>query len=255
MPTPVIIPAFNEEAHIEKTLRRLPRDVRPIVAANGTTDRTVEIAESFGAETLVQEEQGKLPAIQATLRLMGREALDPIIILDADTRPLFPQYWADHMVKPFSDTPEQPAGIGGPIIHTGRRLGTAALRTAYRGAHAVLYNIPALDRPSSKPVPQAGPSMSIHLHNSRTLDAVLDLPHYWPGEDRAVMEVIKANNGHYKALIDPLTTVFTPVSESYLSLRETIRIGLRQSNRLSEAAYSDRGAEGSIAYTDDHLAE
>jgi glycosyltransferase involved in cell wall biosynthesis len=64
MKTPVIIPAYNEEQNIHKLLRSLPSElVDPIVAVNGSTDNTADIAESFGAKVYSLPEQGKLPAI------------------------------------------------------------------------------------------------------------------------------------------------------------------------------------------------
>lgn len=49
----IVIPAHNEEARIDRTLggycRRCPPDVRFLVALDGCTDRTREIAEGYGA--------------------------------------------------------------------------------------------------------------------------------------------------------------------------------------------------------------
>ncbi len=78
--TPVIIAAFNEERYIGGTLQALPAaEVEPIVAVNGSTDSTAEIARSFGATTLEFEDQGKLPAQQAALRYLGDRALEPVL--------------------------------------------------------------------------------------------------------------------------------------------------------------------------------
>lgn len=59
---PVTITAYNEQELIGRALRRLPSDeVEPIVATNGSTDETADIARRFGAEVIELEERGKLP--------------------------------------------------------------------------------------------------------------------------------------------------------------------------------------------------
>ena len=55
----VIIPCLNEEQGIEKVLRRLPEFVdQTIVVDNGSTDRTSEVARSFGAEVIREDVRG-----------------------------------------------------------------------------------------------------------------------------------------------------------------------------------------------------
>lgn len=55
----VIIPCLNEEQGIEKVLRRMPEFVdQVIVVDNGSTDRTPEVAQAFGAEVIREEVRG-----------------------------------------------------------------------------------------------------------------------------------------------------------------------------------------------------
>jgi glycosyltransferase involved in cell wall biosynthesis len=55
----VIIPCLNEEQGIEQVLRRLPDFVdQTIVVDNGSTDRTSDVAQSFGAEVIREEVRG-----------------------------------------------------------------------------------------------------------------------------------------------------------------------------------------------------
>ncbi len=55
----VIIPCLNEEQGIEQVLRRLPDFVDQIIVVdNGSTDRTAEIARSFGAHVIREEVRG-----------------------------------------------------------------------------------------------------------------------------------------------------------------------------------------------------
>jgi len=55
----VIIPCLNEEQGIEQVLRRLPDFVdETIVVDNGSTDRTSEVARSFGAQVIREDVRG-----------------------------------------------------------------------------------------------------------------------------------------------------------------------------------------------------
>jgi glycosyltransferase involved in cell wall biosynthesis len=55
----VIIPCLNEEQGIEQVLSRMPSFVdQVIVVDNGSTDRTSEVAKSFGAEVIREEVRG-----------------------------------------------------------------------------------------------------------------------------------------------------------------------------------------------------
>ena len=55
----VIIPCLNEEHGVEQVLKRMPEFVdQTIVVDNGSTDRTSEIARSFGAEVIREDVRG-----------------------------------------------------------------------------------------------------------------------------------------------------------------------------------------------------
>jgi len=55
----VVIPCLNEEQGIEQILRRMPAFVdEVIVVDNGSTDRTREVARSFGAQVIQEEVRG-----------------------------------------------------------------------------------------------------------------------------------------------------------------------------------------------------
>ncbi|HML16266.1 MAG TPA: glycosyltransferase family 2 protein [Bryobacteraceae bacterium] len=55
----VIIPCLNEEQGIESVLRRMPEFVdQVIVVDNGSTDRTSEVARSFGAQVIRENVRG-----------------------------------------------------------------------------------------------------------------------------------------------------------------------------------------------------
>src|ERR1700687_3203886 len=55
----VIIPCLNEEQGIEQVLRRMPEFVdEVIVVDNGSTDRTSEVAQTFGAKVIREDVRG-----------------------------------------------------------------------------------------------------------------------------------------------------------------------------------------------------
>jgi hypothetical protein len=255
MKTVVIIPAFNEERYIKATLDRLPANlVNPTVAINGSTDRTVDIARSFGCKILEQESQGKLPAIQKVLKDMGKKALQPILILDADSKPIFPTKWHDGMLELLcdSDDDETPRVLGGPAVYTERGLALGFIKTMDRIVRGFKTRSPqSLDPTNPKSMAQAsqyGPNMGIYLRNGVTLDAVLSLPHYWPGEDQAIAASIISCGGIFSQPINPSMFVLSPASKSLPAASEIITSGRTEVSRLVQYSYLERAAPNSRPY-------
>ena len=103
----IVVPAYNEEQLIERTLRTLLRsrdvDFEIIVVDDGSTDSTAHIVESvFAAEprvTLVrQSNSGKAQALNAAIKAAR---YDIVVALDADT--LFTESTAARLAAHFSD--------------------------------------------------------------------------------------------------------------------------------------------------------
>lgn len=102
----VVIPAYNEEKYLAKTLGSLQNQVHPdfdyeVIVANGqSTDRTVEIAKQYGARVI------NVPKVNpATARQKGVETAQGEIIacIDADT--LVPPNHLQMLVREFSQDP------------------------------------------------------------------------------------------------------------------------------------------------------
>ena len=94
----VEIPALNEERAIGRVIAEIPAWVdRVIVADNGSTDRTAEIARGAGAVVVAEPEPGYGAACLAGLTQI-RDA-DIVVFLDGD----------------FSDHPEEMVGLVDPI--------------------------------------------------------------------------------------------------------------------------------------------
>ncbi|MFH1637964.1 MAG: glycosyltransferase [Candidatus Woesearchaeota archaeon] len=87
MEASVIIPAYNEEDYIARTLEALPEDVETIVVANGCTDSTADIAKRY-AQVVVTKKRGvsrarNLGAIEASTGFLI--FLDADIVVEKDT--------------------------------------------------------------------------------------------------------------------------------------------------------------------------
>ena len=78
----VIIPCLNEEQGVEQVLRRMPEFVdEVIVVDNGSTDRTGEVARSFGARVIREDVRGYGRSYKAGFAFASG---DVIVTLDGD---------------------------------------------------------------------------------------------------------------------------------------------------------------------------
>jgi len=108
----VVIPALNEEEFIGDCLRSLRDQTLPpaeiIVVDNGSTDRTVEIAEGLADRVIV------MPDVRiGVLRQAGAEAAENPIIVSTDADTTHPTFWLKKLLRPFSDP--NVVAVGGPI--------------------------------------------------------------------------------------------------------------------------------------------
>jgi len=101
----VVIRAYNEEMHIGRLLegirQQTVRDVEVILVDSGSTDRTVSIAESFGARVL------RIPSEEFTFGRslnFGVQAAtrERIVIASAHVHPVYPD-WIERLLQPFAD--------------------------------------------------------------------------------------------------------------------------------------------------------
>jgi len=103
----VVIPALDEEASIARVLADIPEElVRAVVVAdNGSTDRTAEVAAGMGALVVAEAQRGYGSACLAGIRRSAALLPPPdiVVFLDAD----------------YSDHPDQIGQVLAPIL-TGR---------------------------------------------------------------------------------------------------------------------------------------
>lgn len=82
----VVIPALNEEAALPTVLSAIPRPPvrRVVVADNGSTDRTAEVARANGAEVVREDERGYGAACLRALAHLRVDPPDVVVFLDGD---------------------------------------------------------------------------------------------------------------------------------------------------------------------------
>ena len=119
----VVIPALNEEASLPLVLAGIPRPPvrRVVVADNGSTDRTAEVAADGGAVVVAAERRGYGSACLAALdHLRRNDPPDVVVFLDAD----------------YSDHPEELPQVVAPILagEADVAIGSRMLGRRERGA-------------------------------------------------------------------------------------------------------------------------
>ncbi|MCF2529623.1 bifunctional polysaccharide deacetylase/glycosyltransferase family 2 protein [Yinghuangia soli] len=104
-PVSVIVPAYNEAAGIEATLRSLAASTHPnveiVVVDDGSTDGTADIAESLklpGVSVIRQRNAGKAAALNTGIAWSSHEL---VVMIDGDT--VFEPDAVHHLVQPFAD--------------------------------------------------------------------------------------------------------------------------------------------------------
>ncbi|MEM1414221.1 MAG: glycosyltransferase family 2 protein [Myxococcota bacterium] len=128
----VIIPALNEERALPKVLADVPRPPvrRVVVADNGSTDRTAEVARAGGAEVVHEVEKGYGAACLLALAHLEADPPDVVVFLDGD----------------YSDHPEElpsllaPLATGADLVIGSRTRGAlrrGALTPQQRAGNAV----------------------------------------------------------------------------------------------------------------------
>ncbi|MBI2868477.1 MAG: glycosyltransferase [Chloroflexi bacterium] len=113
----IVIPALNEERLLPDCLRSLREQdyggqFEIIVADNGSTDRTREIARKAGAKVVsCTAEQSVFYARQA-----GAEAAGGEVIIQADADTVYPRHWLKKIARQFAAHPKA-AAVAGRFVY------------------------------------------------------------------------------------------------------------------------------------------
>lgn len=103
MKVSVIIPVHNEEKYLEKCLQSiLAQTEKPdeiIVVDNNCTDKTIKIAQEFGAKIVKEKKQGMIYARNA-----GFDTAQYEIIARTDADIILPKDWIAKIKKAFTDS-------------------------------------------------------------------------------------------------------------------------------------------------------
>lgn len=110
----VIVPAYNEENFIAKTLSSLLnqtyKNFELIVVDNNSDDRTDDVARKFGARVVFEEKKGVAHA-----RQKGFEEAKGKIIATTDADTIVPNNWIERIVGEYEKDPEL-VGFGGLCV-------------------------------------------------------------------------------------------------------------------------------------------
>jgi glycosyltransferase involved in cell wall biosynthesis len=97
----VIIPAYNEEHSLPSVIKEIPKFVSEIIVANnGSTDSTEEMAKKLGVTVVTEHERGYGAACLKAIDYIKGKNCDIVVFLDAD----------------YSDHPEEMDMLVNPII-------------------------------------------------------------------------------------------------------------------------------------------
>ena len=119
----VVIPALNEEHALPSVLAEIPRPLvrRVVVADNGSTDRTAEVAREGGADVVLEPHRGYGAACLRALRELHADPPDIVVFLDGD----------------YSDHPAELPSVIEPILRGDAELVVGSRATGRRQAGAL----------------------------------------------------------------------------------------------------------------------
>lgn len=185
----VVIPAYNEEKYLSRCLKALQRQIYPkekfdvIVVNNNSTDRTAEIAKSFGVQVILEKQQGHVFSLNRGLKAAKGEIL---AITDSDT--IVSPNWLMKLAKTFNDP--KIVGVTGSLKLD---LQSESLNSFLKKLYETFLRINfAFNRPHT-----AGPNMAIRKSAFKKLKAV-DTRYEISGDVEIGMRLRKHGKVHFE---------------------------------------------------------
>ncbi len=242
MKTPVIIAAYNEAERIGKTLNSLDRDVcEPFVVVNGEEGlvETAAIASLYTDKVYVVDEQGKMPAIQLGFRKLYDYTSDafshPILFTDADTQVFNSVIWANSLSAAVEGpVPKSAAGL---VLCNEGSVAVCGLRNINRIIRAKKIATNSYDMSAV-----IGSNLALNFANDeQIIDAIMNAPHIWPGEDKYMAHVIAGGDADRFTQLTDLGSAVAASSRYYNRLSERF-LPKQERKALSTERYMARRA-------------
>ena len=127
----IVIPTLNEEKYLPKTLKSLKnqtfKNYELIICDGGSTDRTVEIAKSFGARVIVKNNSNVCEARDIGLRQASGE-----ILVGADADTIYPNDHLQNIYEAFQKNKKIVAVTGKAQMIDGPLWSTIMWKVTYR---------------------------------------------------------------------------------------------------------------------------
>lgn len=229
----VIIPARNEAPGIERTVRSIKEQSSPnclieiIVADDGSTDDTRNIAEAAGARVI---EMGGTGGNPAAARNRGAKAAtgDPLVFLDADCEV------ADGWLAAFLDAHNAGETIVGGSLDLPAGLSITAQCDYYCGWYLVHSGRPAGYVPHAP-----APNLSVRRDAFFATTGFEELPYSIASEERAWQSELR-NRGHQ--------IYFNPRARAYHHNRPGLSNLLRRNYRWGYAALRSKNETGTARF-------
>jgi hypothetical protein len=247
----IIIAANNEAERLPTLLGSIPRAVKPTVAANGCTDETAEIAESYGAKVVRIDETGKLNAIQQAMRVIGLEALsEGFATIDADCSFIFPNAWNSFASSFVRNHNLRGGYLSGPIalLSKSERFVSPLETLTYQAwwVKSVLNHNPPVCGANAVIVPDVKKIIT---------DAIVEAPsNVWPGEDVFLRDMVQCIGGYTQASLNPAMLVRTS-SRGRMGMRAYFTPGGRGlATQIREAHWDSRQTGAMLPYSSHKVA-
>ncbi|HUO56054.1 MAG TPA: glycosyltransferase family 2 protein [Candidatus Paceibacterota bacterium] len=141
-----IIPAYNEEALIEKCLKAVlretaqaPCDTEIILVNNASTDKTREVAQTFHGVRVIDERRKGITRARQT----GYEASSGDLIANIDADTMLPPGWIATVVHEFTRDPNLVALSGPQIYYDLNEFERSLVRVYYASTYLLHLTITA----------------------------------------------------------------------------------------------------------------